>query len=105
MHSKLVIFPKTFAVLMRMRSKTNYEKMLYLQKICRKETIFDLGANIGYYTTLFSQLTGKGGKVHAFEPLQENFRKLQSNTSRSCTNVVLNQTGIDIAKSTKTIFF
>jgi FkbM family methyltransferase len=33
---------------------------------------FDVGANVGYYTLLFSTLCGSGGQVAAFEPLPGN---------------------------------
>jgi FkbM family methyltransferase len=105
MHSKLVSFPRLYALLMQMRSKKNHEKILYLQKIKRNETVFDLGANVGYYTTLFSLLVGGSGKVHAFEPLRENFGELQNNTAHNSTNLILNQTGIDMTNSIRTIFF
>jgi hypothetical protein len=32
-------------------------------------TIIDAGANFGWYTTLFSRLTGPSGQVHAFDKL------------------------------------
>lgn len=41
--------------------------------------IYDIGANIGYYTILFSKLTGMKGKVYSFEPDQDNCRLLQKN--------------------------
>jgi len=31
-------------------------------------TVFDMGANVGFYTELFSRLTGPSGRVYAFEP-------------------------------------
>ncbi len=31
-------------------------------------TVFDMGANVGFYTELFSRLVGSAGRVHAFEP-------------------------------------
>jgi FkbM family methyltransferase len=38
--------------------------------------IWDVGANIGFYTLAFSQLTTATGFVYAFEPLGTNFGKL-----------------------------
>jgi len=39
----------------------------------------DIGANIGYYSRLFSKLVDSSGKVLAYEPSPENFSILQSN--------------------------
>ncbi len=33
------------------------------------DTVFDIGANIGRFTTLAAGLTGRGGRVYSFEPL------------------------------------
>ena len=38
--------------------------------------IFDIGANIGYYSQLFAKLCGKKGFVHCFEPVPETFHML-----------------------------
>lgn len=40
-------------------------------------TVVDVGANIGYYTLLTSQLVGKEGKIIAFEPETLNFALLE----------------------------
>lgn len=45
-------------------------------------TVIDVGAHIGYFTRLFSQLVGPSGKVIAFEPISENFEILQKNTEK-----------------------
>lgn len=39
--------------------------------------VYDVGANVGYYTLLASCLVGSGGKVIAFEPLPRNLKFLR----------------------------
>ncbi len=47
-----------------------YKYHYYVHKLIRKgDHIVDLGANLGYYTKLFSNWTGPGGKVIAIEPV------------------------------------
>ncbi len=45
-------------------------------------TVVDIGANIGFYSRLFLQLTKGKGSVHSFEPDKDNFRHLVSNTKK-----------------------
>lgn len=52
-----------------------YEKskrVLFEQTIQRDQVVYDVGANVGYYTLLASVLVGPRGKVYAFEPLPAN---------------------------------
>ena len=42
-------------------------------------TVFDVGANIGYFSLLFAQLVGDSGSVIAFEPTTWAFEKLSAN--------------------------
>ena len=42
------------------------------------DCVWDVGANIGYYTKLFSERVGELGKVFAFEPSPVNFVRLTS---------------------------
>jgi len=37
----------------------------------RGDIVFDVGANIGFYTLLFARLVGPSGRVHAFEPVMD----------------------------------
>src|SRR5215472_9429286 len=39
-------------------------------------TVYDVGANAGFFTLLFSKLTGRRGKVIAFEPCPYEMRYL-----------------------------
>lgn len=43
--------------------------------------VYDVGANVGYYSLLASELTGTEGKVFSFEPLPENLSFLKMHIS------------------------
>lgn len=56
----------------------------YLKKHFKKfikegDYILDVGANIGFHTLYFAELTGVKGKVFSFEPIAINFDALQKN--------------------------
>jgi FkbM family methyltransferase len=44
-------------------------------------TVYDVGANIGFYSLLAARLAGPGGHVHAFEPLPTGARAVERNAS------------------------
>lgn len=50
--------------------------------------VLDIGANIGFYTNIFSTVVGTKGKVFAFEPEPVNFKYLQQNC-KSLSNATL----------------
>lgn len=57
--------------------------------------VVDVGANLGYFTVLFSKLVGNRGKVYAFEPEPANFMLLCKNVEiNKCENVVLSDFAI-----------
>lgn len=57
------------------------------------DCVWDVGANVGYYTRLFSQRVGSTGTVFAFEPSPVNFRRLKAETA-SLSNVTLLKVGL-----------
>ena len=72
-------------------------KKWFVENIQDEWTILDVGANIGYYSILFSKLA-KNGKVFSFEPTS-TFDKLKENINfHSCNNVELIQQALGNSK-------
>ncbi len=70
---------------------SDYKKIRFLKnKVRPGDVVLDIGANIGFYTDFFSDLTGETGTVHAFEPDELNFMHLTNNL-KGKKNVVLNR--------------
>jgi len=78
------------------------EKQLAFQEIIQSgKIIYDLGANVGFYSLLSSVLTGKTGKVIAFEPVPRNLYYLQKHIE---INRIKNVQIIDAAVSNESRF-
>src|SRR5215218_1819947 len=59
-----------------------YEKVLteIVKAILREgDVCLDVGANFGWYTTIFQKYCGPTGEVHAFEPVPPTFQELEEN--------------------------
>jgi predicted methyltransferase len=57
------------------------------------DCVWDVGANIGYYTRRFAEWVGSKGIVFAFEPSPANFARLDSGCT-ALNNVKLVQSGL-----------
>lgn len=71
--------------------KAKYPELFYLQQLIKPGFIcIDIGANVGYYSTMLSRLCGDTGHVHAVEPVQL-FQSVFNRNMRvfNCTNVTL----------------
>ena len=54
------------------------------------DVVLDVGANIGFFSTLFSRWVGEGGRVFSVEPEPENLALLRRNLDdNDCTNVTV----------------
>lgn len=71
------------------------------------DVCFDVGANIGWYSTLFQKLCGKTGEVHSFEPVPQTFIELEKNVvlNGSRSNVYLNNFGLGDEEKDLGIYF
>jgi FkbM family methyltransferase len=64
-------------------------EIAWMRRLVRPgSNVLDIGANIGFYTSLLSDLIGPEGCIHAFEPDATNFKHLTATTGRK-NNVTL----------------
>ena len=71
------------------------ETRIFKRLINRNDVVFDVGANIGYYTLIATKLVGEKGRVFAFEPEPTNFSLLEKNVKlNGYKNVVLMQKAV-----------
>jgi len=68
-----------------------FEKVKLFEKIVKNcKVIYDIGAHVGFYTLLSSELIKEKGKVVAFEPLPRNLKYLKKHLEmNNCNNVML----------------
>jgi FkbM family methyltransferase len=72
-----------------LKGKQNYECHYMARKLVEKgDYVIDLGANIGYYSLIFSKLVGESGKVFSVEPV-ELFRTIFARNTRKQKNIEL----------------
>ena len=67
------------------------ERIFYLEYLREGMTVFDVGANVGELTLLFSRFVGDEGRVHGFEAGGQVFKRLETVCAAAGRrNVVLN---------------
>lgn len=72
-----------------LKSNRIYAYPHFLDKIIDDgDVCIDLGANLGYFSVLFSKIVGESGKVHSVEPVKPILSVLRKNT-RACKNVTI----------------
>lgn len=88
--------PRVYQNILRLRANPNFEKILFLNVVLKGDVVFDIGANRGYYTLLFSHLAGRTGEVHAFEPVSRTFHRLVKSIAsvKRFDNVYLNNVAV-----------
>ena len=82
--------PILYKKVLEICNSENYEKILYLSHVKKGHTVFDIGANAGNFTILFSNIVGKKGKVFSFEAVPKTFEYLSRKVeSLKIQNVIL----------------
>jgi FkbM family methyltransferase len=80
-----------------------FEIELLKKHIRKNDTVLDIGANIGFYATILSEIVGGNGQVHCFEPDITNFNYLKSATA-SLKNCVINNKAVGPKTETLKIY-
>ncbi|MFI4989574.1 MAG: FkbM family methyltransferase [Solirubrobacterales bacterium] len=69
------------------------------------QTVYDVGANIGFFTILCSRLVGPQGKVYAFEPIPQNLATLRHNIAlNGLDNVTIVEKALSSSTGTAEMF-
>lgn len=82
-----------------------YLTKLMLEQVREGDVVVDVGANIGYYTALFSKKVGEKGKVYAFEPDKTNYEILVKNVAENkLKNVKVIKAALGSKNTVETMF-
>ena len=57
------------------------KRQAFEAEICEGAVVYDIGANVGYYSLMAAVLTGSEGHVYAFEPLPRNLAYLNKHVA------------------------
>lgn len=106
LEASLTRFPSLYARLIAGRPHANLDKIVFLSLLRRGDAVADIGANVGYYSLLFSRLVGARGGVHSFEPAPATFDELEAAVrgERRSGNVILNRCALSDAEATTTLY-
>ncbi|MBL7893201.1 MAG: FkbM family methyltransferase [Bacteroidia bacterium] len=78
------------------------EEIEFLKRTVKKgDVVLDIGANIGFYSKILSDLVGPSGKVYSFEPDKVNFNYFLKNTNGLTNIVPVNKAVADQTKTLK----
>lgn len=103
--SALTRAPRLYGALLHLRGAPDSDRRIFLEVLRHGDVVFDVGANRGYYTLLFSRLV-KDGSVHAFEPVRDTFDALRTEVESrgGARNVVFNNVAVSAAAQSRVIY-
>lgn len=88
----------------RFKRRNDKDEIALTRRLVRPgDHVLDIGANIGFYAELLSELTGTEGRVYSFEPDARNFRRLRDRVGDRA-NVELFQAAVSERNGTLKIY-
>jgi FkbM family methyltransferase len=83
----------------RIWRNSSLEKRVMLNLVVSGDRVLDIGGNKGHFTLLLSDLVGRTGVVHVFEPVPTTFKSLESRLHREAfyRNIRLHQAAVAAA--------
>lgn len=94
-----------FFMLMMMSRRDPAETALLSNLVDAGDTVIDIGANYGWYSTWLAKLVGPTGRVHAFEPTPTTMALLRRNCAENGLDdrIIFNPVGLSNAPGKATI--
>lgn len=86
-----------FRIIYRNNSYEQLYDNFFTSKLSPGFVVYDIGANLGHYSTIFSKTITDAGEVYAFEPSFINFNKL-SEATQTFNNISIFNIGIGSKK-------
>ena len=93
LETQLCKFPQIYNFIRFLLGAKDWEKQTFLKTIRPGWIVVEIGANQGYFTSLFQKLVGKKGSVHAFEPIHSTFKLLKESVLPYPRNYYLHNLG------------
>lgn len=86
------VFPVYNVIYPYFKRRQDKQEIALMKKYIRTgDVVLDIGANIGFYTKILSELVGESGKVYAFEPDNTNYGYLMKNAGHLKNVVFFNK--------------
>lgn len=89
--------PAVYRAALRIRGRSNPMKVLLASLVRAGDVAIDVGANRGLFSALMSNMVGRSGRVHAFEPSPATCDLLRATLAaraRTPANVVVNTAAV-----------
>lgn len=97
-------FPSILSRIQLHRNAPDISQLAFLSLVEKGQTVFDIGANFGSYTRLFSGIVGENaGRVFAFEPVTDSMKRLRL-AVEGLNNVTLVQQGLSSVPNKAPVF-